>query len=121
MRLMRSAGLLWLLTLLLAFTTPVTGGQGPHRDQTLDVLFPHQHPGHEDIGAASTPQSTRGPVALGAGGPADGVTFGLWSPTLPDAVAVSDRGDDIRWVQVTVRRPSEWNAPAASPPPRLAT
>jgi hypothetical protein len=81
---MRSlAGLLLseLLALVLMATSPTGAGQGVHRDQLLDVLFPHVHFIDGRVVAADTAQPTIewnfGSPALGAGAGSSAAAAGL--------------------------------------------
>ena len=72
----------WALAVSLATSSPFAAGSAGHRDQLLDAIYPHPHPGQSD---APVPHSdTPGPVApdtstIGASAGAVGV--GLLSIT----------------------------------------
>ncbi len=115
-----------LLALLLIVLTPIGTGQGAHRDQLLDPLFPHVH---LDNGLATSalrnPQRVfeyrgQGPV-LGAGAGADSASLSLGlTPPLPGALGLTLVGDSEWRVMPSVEPPPEALAePPPDPPPTL--
>src|SRR5712692_3498967 len=90
-----------ILVLLLVLLTPVGTGQGAHRDQLLDPLFPHIHL----AGGLTTPQSAalkvaerlfngehRGPAfGAGAGAASAALSAGV-TPPVPARVALAPIG-----------------------------
>ena len=115
-----------LLAVLLIVLTPIGTGQGTHRDQLLDPLFPHFH---LDNGFATfalrNPQRVvehpeQGP-ALGAGAGADSASLSLGlTPPLPGALALTLAGDsEWRIVPSMKRPPAALAEPPPDPPPTL--
>jgi hypothetical protein len=112
-----------ILVMLLVVLTPVGTGQGAHRDQLLDPLFPHIH----FAGGLTTRQSAamklaqrafnadqpRPAFGAGAGAAISALSPGL-TPPLPGRVALVPTGES-RWAVV----PLETNPPGAlaEPPP----
>src|ERR1700704_1188333 len=90
-----------ILILLLVILSPVGTGQGAHRDQLLDPLFPHIHL----AGGLTTPQSAalkvaerlfngeqQGPAfGAGAGAASAALSAGL-TPPVPARVALAPSG-----------------------------
>jgi hypothetical protein len=116
-----------ILVILLVVLTPVGTGQGTHRDQLLDPLFPHIHL----AGGLTTPQSAalkvaervfngdrQGP-AFGAGaGAASSVLSPGLTPPVPGWVALAPNAD-VAWAVVPpdALRPGALAEPPPDPPP----
>jgi hypothetical protein len=111
-----------LLALLLVVLTPIGTGEGVHRDQLLDPLFPHMH--LDASAETGTPATTHAAaatgVAIGGGaGAADSIAPGL-TPPVPSWLVLFPRAEapwhyPILGDPVTVR-PDE---PPPDPPPDL--
>lgn len=115
-----------ILALLLIVLTPVGMGQGAHRDQLLDPLFPHVHLGDGPATKALRhPQRVieygQGP-ALGAGAGADSASLSLGlTPPVPRGVGLMPVSASVWRVVALVARPSEALAePPPDPPPTSA-
>lgn len=116
-----------LLVLLLVVLTPVGTGQGAHRDQLLDPLFPHIHL----AGGLTTPQSLamqaaqrifnadqQGPeVGAGAGAAAAALSPGL-TPPMPARLSLVLSGA-FAWAVLPLDAlpPSAFAEPPPDPPP----
>jgi hypothetical protein len=83
------------LALLLIVLTPVGTGSGVHRDQVLDPLFPHVHPGAPPMAGRAASVAPRVPgQALGAGGDAASLSLGTGlTPTNPTLLVHLPIGD----------------------------
>jgi hypothetical protein len=131
MRHVTATSIAFLLTLLLASTTPIGTGSGTHQFDLLHPLFTHMHLvngrllTHEQMeqealnGAATVgmPLPTRGP-SLGAGsaGAPDGGGLGL-SPTLPISPSTTVWDAPAGWVTGEVRLPDGRQEAPPVPPP----
>ena len=109
-----------LLALMLVVLTPIGTGEGAHRDQLLDPLFPHVHL-HVAPSTHSQPAPLSVGVAIGAGAgaAAESVAPGL-TPPVPTWLFGLPQNDD-RWqypsVDNKVRgRPGD---PPPDPPPTI--
>ena len=116
-----------ILVLLLVVLTPVGTGQGAHRDQLLDPLFPHIHL----AGGLTTPQSLamqaaqrifnadqQGPAfGAGAGAASAALSPGL-TPPVPARVTLAPSGA-FAWAVVTLDAlpPGAFAEPPPDPPP----
>ncbi len=112
-----------LLALLLMVLTPVGTGQGAHRDQFLDPLFPHVHfvDGSTLLLRASphvVEYSGQGPaLGAGAGAVTASLSIGLTPPT-PDWPMLKAVGISIRrLVPLTTRPAGALADPPPDPPP----
>jgi hypothetical protein len=115
----------FVLTLLLASTTPVGTGAGVHQFDLLHPLFNHMHlvngrlMTHEQMDAemAAAPTPAAG-VALGSGGGAGSDEGGVGvSPTLPSGVALTIWSVATRWDLVDEQTPvGREEAPPVPPP-----
>jgi hypothetical protein len=116
-----------ILVMLLVVLTPVGTGQGAHRDQLLDPLFPHIH----FAGGLTTSQSAALKVAqrvfngdqqgpsFGAGaGAASAVLSPGLTPPVPGWVALAPSGD-FAWTVVPLNAlpPAALAEPPPDPPP----
>jgi hypothetical protein len=117
-----------ILILLLIMLTPVGTGQGAHRDQLLDPLFPHIH----FAGGLTAPQSAavklaqrifnngdqQGPAfGAGAGAASAALSPGL-TPPVPARIALAPMGAEAWAVLPLDARPSGASAePPPDPPP----
>jgi hypothetical protein len=111
------------LVLLLMVLTPVGTGQGTHRDQLLDPLFPHVHFADGSTMLLRNPQRVveqrgEGP-ALGAGAGAASAALGLGlTPPTPGWPTLLVVGDSVRpIVGVTTRPAGALADPPPDPPP----
>ncbi|HLZ25710.1 MAG TPA: hypothetical protein VKV73_00130 [Chloroflexota bacterium] len=114
-----------ILVLLLVVLTPVGTGQGAHRDQLLDPLFPHIHL----AGGLTTPQSAalktaqrifnadRAGPAIGAGAATAALSPGL-TPPVPARVTLAPSGV-FAWPLITLDAlpPGAFAEPPPDPPP----
>jgi hypothetical protein len=116
-----------ILALLLVVLTPVGTGQGTHRDQLLDPLFPHIHL----AGGLTTPQSLamkaaqrifnaepQGPeFGAGAGAAAAALSPGL-TPPVPARITLAPSGA-FAWAvfPLDALPPSALAEPPPDPPP----
>ena len=119
-----------ILVMLLVVLTPVGTGQGAHRDQLLDPLFPHIH----FAGGLTTSQSAalkvaqrvfngdqQGPAfGAGAGAASAALSPGL-TPPVPGWVALAPSGD-FAWAVVPLDAlpPGALAEPPPDPPPTAA-
>jgi hypothetical protein len=117
-----------ILVLLLVVLTPVGTGQGAHRDQLLDPLFPHIHL----AGGLTTPQSLamqaaqrifnadqQGPAfGAGAGAASAALSPGL-TPPMPVRVALAPRSGAFARsvVMPDALPPGAFAEPPPDPPP----
>jgi len=118
-----------ILVLLLVVLTPVGTGQGAHRDQLLDPLFPHIHL----AGGLTTTQSAAMQVAqrvfnadppgpafgAGAGAASAALSPGL-TPPVPAWITLAPRGD-LGWAVVPLEAlpPGTVAEPPPDPPPTV--
>jgi hypothetical protein len=98
-----AAGVGLVLACLMCVLSPQGTGQGVHRDQLVDWLFPHLH---LDQAAHAQPARRPNGIALGAGGGADVGGFGLGAIAVPAALPLLDL------------RSAAYVTPREAPPPR---
>jgi hypothetical protein len=110
-----------LLALLLIVLTPIGTGEGVHRDQLLDPLFPHVHIHSAPDAAAGASETAHAGVAIGGGtgAAADSIAPGL-TPPVPSWLMLLPR-IDAPWqypmlTDLITGRPNE---PPPDPPPDL--
>jgi hypothetical protein len=115
------------LAFLLIVLTPLGTGQGVHRDQLLDPVFPHVHVGSggppssnaaalEAAQRAFTPK-TPGP-AIGAGAGVTSTLFGVGlTPPVPDGAAVVPTQRSVRRLSASDLLPRAVLAEAPPDPP----
>jgi hypothetical protein len=115
-----------LLALLLIVLTPVGTGQGAHRDQLLDPLFPHVHFADGSTLLLRYPQRVveqrgEGPaIGAGAGAAIASLSAGLTPPT-PEWPALRLVGDSMwRIVRLTTLPAGVLAEPPPDPPPTAA-
>jgi hypothetical protein len=125
---------IWLLVLLLTGTSPFGMGVGMHKDQLLDLLFPHVHlhdgqtvpmtvsaDGSETDRAAGSLQYTTGPaIAPGTFGVFGGI--GTDAPALPAGASGLALALESAWSggpQVALSRRGV-TTPPPDPPPTLS-
>jgi hypothetical protein len=116
-----------ILVMLLVVLTPVGTGQGVHRDQLLDPLFPHIHL----AGGLTTPQSAAMKVAqrifngdqqgpafgAGAGAASAALSTGL-TPPVPAWLTLGPTGGVVRTVvRLDSVRPGALAEAPPDPPP----
>jgi hypothetical protein len=118
------------LALLLVVLTPVGTGQGAHRDQLLDPLFPHIHfanglPTRQSaallVVQRAMSAAQQGPsFGAGAGAAAAAVSPGL-TPPVPVWVTLAPR-DSLAWAVVApeARPTGAFADPPPDPPPNAA-
>jgi hypothetical protein len=124
---MRSPGYLiaFILTLLLAGTTPVGTGAGVHQFDLLHPVFSHTHVingrvfTHEQLAAEmATPAAPLPGVSFGAGGGAGSDESGIGvSPTLPNALSVVTRPVATGWTLADLQTPVGRRESPPDPPP----
>ncbi len=112
-----------LLALLLMVLTPVGTGQGAHRDQALDPLFPHVHFADGPTLALRNPRpvvvdTSQGPAwGAGAGATSASISFGL-TPPVPSWLTLAMVGDAIRRTESVADPPAgAFAEPPPDPPP----
>jgi hypothetical protein len=111
---------IYVLGLLLAATSPIGTGQGVHRDQLLDPIFPHVHPDAPRSSAAAM-NAGWGP-ALGAGSGADSAAAGAaLAPPLPDRSDVLRLPFGSRLVSSSAALPASYVEAPPDPPPDRTT
>ncbi len=118
---------------LLVILSPMGTGQGSHRDQLLDPLFPHIHLGDSGtafqaaaaqrfsrLHADQQPVQARGPLlGAGAGAAAAGFSAGLTPPVPRTAVALPI--EEVAWYRPPASglpRGAQPEAPPDPPPTR---
>lgn len=114
-----------LLVLLLIVLTPVGTGQGAHRDQLLDPLFPHVHFADGATLLLRSPQRvvenrSQGPaLGAGAGAASASLSTGL-TPTVPgELLAVPLTDLLVRSVPPTAAPHGALAEPPPDPPPTI--
>jgi hypothetical protein len=114
-----------LLALLLIVLTPVGTGQGVHRDQLLDPLFPHVHFADTSSSLLRNPQRVveyggRGPaLGAGAGAASASLSMGL-TPTVPGGLLAVPPTDSLwRSVPLTAGPRGALAEPPPDPPPTI--
>jgi hypothetical protein len=118
----------FVLTLLLASTTPVGTGAGVHQFDLLHPLFNHMHMvngrlmTHEQLDAEMAASTVpAGGVALGSGGGAGSDEGGVGvSPTLPSGVALTIWSVATRWDLVDEQPPVGREEAPPDPPPVIS-
>ena len=115
----------FILTLLLASTTPVGTGAGVHQFDLLHPVFSHMHlingrlVTHEQLAAEmAAPAAPLPGVALGSGGGAGADEGGIGvSPTLPNPVPFVAPSAATEWTHADLRTPvGRREAPPVPPP-----
>jgi len=111
------------LALLLMVLTPIGTGQGAHRDQSLDPLFPHVHFADGPTLALRNPRpvivnTSQGPAwGAGAGATSGSITIGL-TPALPTWLSLVLVRDAMRRGEFVAVTPAGAIAfPPPDPPP----
>jgi len=115
----------FVMTLLLASTTPVGTGAGLHQFDLLHPLFSHLHVfngrlmTHEQLAAAMADTSPPGPgVSVGSGGGAGSDDAGIGiSPTLPLPAPFRMMISPVGWAALDHMAPEGRDEPPPDPPP----
>jgi hypothetical protein len=117
-----TAFLIYLQVLVLALTSPISAGRGPHRDQLLDPVIPHVHPDlppPAPLTSTDPPHARRGIPALGAGANLETAVYGeLLVP--PAWIRPFVRLPHQRLIPTSDRLPVVWQEPPPDPPPLAA-
>jgi hypothetical protein len=115
----------FVLTLLLASTTPIGTGAGLHQFDLLHPLFAHVHlvngrlMTHEQMAAEMAAPTPPAPgVAFGAGGGAGSDDGGVGiSPTLPSGASFVTWTTAMGWELLDLQVPTGREEPPPDPPP----
>jgi hypothetical protein len=117
-----TAFLIYLQVLVLALTSPISAGRGPHRDQLLDPVIPHVHP---DVPSPGPPTTTDPPharldvPALGAGANFETAAYGEVLVPLA-SIRPFVRLPHHRLIPTSDRLPVVRQEPPPDPPPLAA-
>jgi hypothetical protein len=113
--------LIYLQVLVLALTSPISAGQGPHRDQLLDPVFPHVHP---DVRPPPLAGTYAGNARLGVPVLGTGATLesGVYGELLVPLASLSTvvRLPVQRLIPTSDRLPVARHEPPPDPPPLVA-
>jgi hypothetical protein len=114
-----TAFLIYFQVLVLALTSPISAGRGPHRDQLLDPVFPHVHPDAPPpvaVVAAVVVRSHAGVPTVGAGAGLEPALYGeMLVP--PMSVHAFVRLPLRRLIPSSDRPPRFRQEPPPDPPP----